>query len=143
MNRDQRVQALRAALSQRIVVLDGAMGTMIQGHNFGEDDYRGERFADHDHDLKGANDLLVLTQAEVIRQIHLDYLRAGAEIIETNTFGANPVKLSSYGLADRTEEINRAAVDLASRAAQGRAFEAWRPSRRKTGTRTRPCATQA
>lgn len=117
MNRDQRVQALRTALNQRIVVLDGAMGTMIQGHDFGEADYRGERFSDHDHDLKGANDVLVLTQAEVIRQIHLDYLRAGAEIIETNTFNANSISLADYGLVHLSREVNVEAARLAREAA--------------------------
>jgi 5-methyltetrahydrofolate--homocysteine methyltransferase len=117
MNRAQRAEALRAALQQRIVVLDGAMGTMIQRHRLGESDYRGDRFADHDHDLKGANDLLVLTQPELIRQIHLEYLRAGAEIIETNTFNANSISFEDYGLVPLSREVNREASRLAREAA--------------------------
>ena len=70
----ERAQALREALSKRIVVLDGAMGTMIQKHALGEAEYRGQRFADHSHDLKGANDILVLTQPKIIRDIHLDFV---------------------------------------------------------------------
>jgi len=117
MNRAQRAEALRAALQQRIVVLDGAMGTMIQRHRLGEKEYRGARFADHDHDLKGANDLLVLSQPDLIRQIHLDYLRAGAEIIETNTFNANSISLEDYGLVPLSREVNREAARLAREAA--------------------------
>ena len=117
MTTAERVQALRAALSERILVLDGAMGTMIQRHSLGEADYRGERFADHDHDLKGANDLLVLTQPKIIRDIHLDYLRAGADIIETNTFNANAVSLLDYGLVPLSREVNQVGARLAREAA--------------------------
>jgi len=112
-----RAQALREALSERIVVLDGAMGTMIQEHRLGEAEYRGQRFSDHDHDLKGANDILVLTQPQIIRDIHLDYLRAGAEILETNTFNANAVSLEDYGLVPLSREVNRVAALLAREAA--------------------------
>ena len=117
MNRAAKAQALRDALAERIVVLDGAMGTMIQQHKFGEAEYRGERFKDHTSDLKGANDLLVLTQPDVIRQIHLDYLRAGAEILETNTFNANSISMEDYNLVPLTREVNREAARLAREAA--------------------------
>ena len=85
MNREQRRQGLFAALEERILLLDGAMGTMIQAYGLGEDDYRGQRFADWDHDLKGNNDLLSITCPEIIRQIHDAFLDAGADIIETNS----------------------------------------------------------
>jgi len=84
MNPDQ-VKALHALMSKRILVLDGAMGTMIQRHQLTESDFRGSRFAAHPHDLRGDNDLLVLTRPDVIRGIHDDYLAAGSDIIETNT----------------------------------------------------------
>ena len=80
---------LRTLLGERILIIDGAMGTMIQTYKLGEADYRGARFADHPHDLKGNNDLLVLTQPKIIREIHAGYLAAGADIIETNTFSSN------------------------------------------------------
>ena len=83
-----RLEQLRAALESRILILDGAMGTMIQTYKLGEAEYRGERFKDHPHDLKGNNDLLVLTQPHVIREIHAQNLEAGADIIETNTFNS-------------------------------------------------------
>ena len=79
---------LTAALRERILVLDGAMGTMIQGYGLAEADYRGERFADHPSDQQGNNDLLSLTQPEIIREIHRAYLEAGADLLETNTFNA-------------------------------------------------------
>src|SRR5262245_13160782 len=96
--RAERTQQLRRALSERILVLDGAMGTLIQRHELDEDGFRGERFRDHPRDLKGANDLLVLTQPGIIRDIHAAYLDAGADIISTNTFNANGVSLAEYGL---------------------------------------------
>ena len=80
---------LQAELNKRIMILDGAMGTMIQKYKFSEEDYRGQRFATYEHSLKGNNDLLSLTQPEVIKNIHLEFLKAGADIIETNTFNAN------------------------------------------------------
>ena len=117
MTRAERTQALRAALAARIVILDGAMGTMIQRHALSEADYRGERFKDHAADLKGANDLLVLTQPAVIEKIHLDYLRAGAEIVETNTFNANAISMEDYDLVPLSRELNVEAARLARRAA--------------------------
>src|SRR5574337_660680 len=90
---------LPALLRQRIVVIDGAMGTMIQRLGLGEADFRGARFADHPKDLRGDSDLLCLTRPDVVRSIHDAYLAAGADIIETNTFGATSVAQADYGLA--------------------------------------------
>ena len=83
-------------LSRRIAILDGAMGTMVQRHQLTEADFRGQRFADHGHDLRGNNDLLVLTRPDVIGGIHRQYLEAGADIIETNTFNANAISQADY-----------------------------------------------
>jgi len=113
-----RVALLREQLSRRILVMDGAMGTMIQTHRLGEDDFRGARFADHPRPLQGANDLLVLTRPDVIREIHGAYLAAGADLVETNTFNANRVSLADYGLEEVAEEMNREAARLALEAAQ-------------------------
>ncbi|MFA6901800.1 MAG: methionine synthase [Gallionellaceae bacterium] len=103
-------------LQERILILDGAMGTMIQRYKLGEADYRGTRFADWHRDLKGNNDLLVITKPEVIREIHCEYLEAGADIIETNTFGANATTLKAYGLAEINYELNKAGAALAREA---------------------------
>jgi 5-methyltetrahydrofolate--homocysteine methyltransferase len=111
-----RAQALPAILQQRIAVLDGAMGTMIQRYKLSEADFRGERFKDHPKDLKGNNDLLQLTRPDVIREIHEQYLAAGADIIETNTFGATSVAQEDYGLAPVARELNVAAARLAREA---------------------------
>ena len=100
-------------LKERILFLDGAMGTMIQRHGLEEAGYRGERFADWPSDLKGNNDLLVLTQPDIIRDIHAQYLAAGADIIETNTFNATRVAMADYGMQELVPEINRAAAQLA------------------------------
>ena len=86
---------LRALLKERIAVIDGAMGTMIQAHGLLEPDYRGERFRNHPKDLKGANDLLVLTQPAIIEGLHRQYLEAGADILETNTFNAQAISLAA------------------------------------------------
>jgi 5-methyltetrahydrofolate--homocysteine methyltransferase len=104
-------------LRERIVVLDGAMGTMIQRYQLDEAAFRGERFADHDHDLRGANDVLVLTRPDVIREIHDAYLEAGADIISTNTFNANRMSMADYALEPIVEELNRAAATIARAAA--------------------------
>ncbi|MDP5238413.1 methionine synthase [Uliginosibacterium sp. 31-16] len=101
-----RTAELKALLAQRILVLDGGMGTMIQQYKLGEADYRGTRFADFNRDIKGNNDLLVLTRPEVIRAIHRDYLEAGADIIETCTFNATRVSQAEYGLEDVAYELN-------------------------------------
>ncbi len=104
---------LEKLLRERILILDGAMGTMIQRHKLQERDYRGERFADWGSDLKGNNDLLVLTQPDIIRGIHEEYLGAGADILETNTFGANRISLADYGMQPLAFEMNEAAARLA------------------------------
>ncbi len=109
--------AIVTQLRQRILVLDGAMGTMIQQHALSEGDFRGERFAAHPRDLRGANDVLVLTQRDLIRAIHSAYLAAGADIIETNTFNATRLGLAEYDLGDAVADINRAAAGLARQAA--------------------------
>ncbi len=100
-------------LGERILILDGAMGTMIQRHGLSEADYRGERFADWPRDLKGNNDLLTLTQPQVIGGIHQAYLDAGADILETNTFNANRISMADYGMEDLSRELNVAAARLA------------------------------
>ncbi|MEO1709011.1 MAG: homocysteine S-methyltransferase family protein [Pseudomonadota bacterium] len=108
---------LAAAAENRILILDGAMGTMIQRYKFGEADYRGARFADWGQDVAGNNDLLVLTQPDVIRDIHRDYLEAGADVIETNTFNAQLISMADYGMEALSYEINVAAAKLAREAA--------------------------
>lgn len=107
---------LEELLRQRILILDGAMGTMIQRHHLSEADYRGERFKSWHSDLKGNNDLLSLTRPEVIREIHLDYLRAGADLIETNTFNAQSVSMADYGMESLAFELNVASAKLANEA---------------------------
>jgi 5-methyltetrahydrofolate--homocysteine methyltransferase len=111
-----RAQALPQLLRQRIVVIDGAMGTMIQRYKLTEADYRGERFADHPRDLKGNNELLQFTRPDVLTEIHAAYLAAGADLIETNTFGATSVAQEDYGLAGLAREMNVAAARLAREA---------------------------
>ena len=108
---------LRALLEERILLLDGAMGTMIQRHKLTEEDYRGERFADWPGDLKGNNDLLCLTQPQIIRSIHEAYLEAGADILETNSFNATRASMADYGMEELVHEINVAAARLAREAA--------------------------
>lgn len=110
-------EAIFKLLEDRILVLDGAMGTMIQRHKLGEADYRGHRFADWPSDLKGNNDLLSLSQPEIIKQIHLDYLKAGADIIETNTFNSTRISMADYQMEDLVPEINRESARLAREAA--------------------------
>ena len=104
---------LRKELEHRILVLDGAMGTMIQRHKLTEADYRGERFAQWPSLVKGNNDLLVLTQPEIIKSIHAAYLDAGADIIETNTFNAQVISMEDYGMGELVHEINLAGAKLA------------------------------
>ena len=117
MTREQRIEALKTAAKERILILDGAMGTMIQRYKLDEAGYRGARFRDHSHDLKGNNDLLVLSQPKIISEIHNAYLEAGADIIETNTFNSQAISQADYGLADLAEELNVAAARLARDAA--------------------------
>ncbi|HFQ4941401.1 TPA: methionine synthase [Vibrio vulnificus] len=108
---------IEAQLKQRILLIDGGMGTMIQGYKLQEQDYRGERFADWHSDLKGNNDLLVLTQPQLIKEIHHAYLEAGADILETNTFNATTIAMADYDMESLSEEINFAAAKLAREAA--------------------------
>jgi 5-methyltetrahydrofolate--homocysteine methyltransferase len=108
-----RAQSLPAILSRRIVILDGAMGTMIQRFKLGEAQYRGERFKDFHRDVKGNNELLSLTRPDVIRDIHESYLAAGADLIETNTFGATAVAQADYDMAGLATEMNLASARLA------------------------------
>ncbi|WP_275937893.1 methionine synthase [Nocardioides oleivorans] len=116
-HRPDATDALTSILSERIMVLDGAMGTAIQRDRPDEAGYRGERFADHPSDLVGNNDLLSITQPQIIRTIHEEYLRAGADVIETNTFNANAVSLADYGLEDLAYELNLESARLARAAA--------------------------
>ncbi|MFT5373849.1 MAG: 5-methyltetrahydrofolate--homocysteine methyltransferase [Candidatus Latescibacterota bacterium] len=108
---------LQSLLQERILVLDGAMGSMIQTYKLQEEDFRGDLLKDHPGELRGCNDLLCLTQPHIIEEIHRSYLEAGADIIETNTFNATPFSLKDYQLQDRVAEINTAAALLARRAA--------------------------
>ncbi len=117
MTRDERIRHFRRLLNERILVLDGAMGTMIQAARLEERDYRGERFSDWHCDLKGNNDLLCLTRPDVIEAIHRKYLAAGADIIETNTFNASAPSQGDYGTQSLVGEINYEAALLARRAA--------------------------
>ncbi|MGH0036765.1 MAG: methionine synthase [Myxococcota bacterium] len=118
MKQQDDVQSrLEAILAERILVLDGAMGTMIQGFGLGESDYRGDRFADHPGELKGDNELLVLTRPDVIEDIHDQFFAAGADIIETDTFGSTSVAQADYGMEAHCAELNREAARLARRVA--------------------------
>ncbi|MBL8396300.1 MAG: homocysteine S-methyltransferase family protein, partial [Candidatus Accumulibacter sp.] len=108
-----RTAELKARLERQILVLDGAMGTMIQRHGLQEADYRGTRFAAHPHDLKGNNDLLLLTRPDLIRAIHAEYLAAGADILETNTFNSTRVSQADYHLESLVHELNHAGAQLA------------------------------
>jgi 5-methyltetrahydrofolate--homocysteine methyltransferase len=116
--RSERLALLEPLLARRILVLDGAMGTMIQGYGLGEREYRGERFRDWPRDLKGNSDLLCLTQPQVIREIHGAYLEAGADIIETNSFTSNHPSQADYGMEDLVYQLNHAAATLAREAAE-------------------------
>ncbi|HEY9099901.1 MAG TPA: methionine synthase [Thiobacillus sp.] len=112
-----RTALLHAQLAQRILILDGAMGTMIQSYKLEEADYRGTRFADFAYDVKGNNDLLSLTQPQIIKAIHADYLAAGADILETNTFNATAISMADYHMEHLVAELNLAAAKLAREAA--------------------------
>ena len=110
-------QQLQQALNERILILDGGMGTMIQNRKFSESDFRGERFKDWHCDIQGNNDLLVLTQPETIKAIHSEYLEAGADILETNTFNATTIAMADYDMEALSAEINLEAAKLARAAA--------------------------
>ncbi len=125
----ERIHHLHQALTERILLLDCAMGTMIQSYELEEADFRGERFADHPNDLNGNNDLLVLTRPDIIGQIHRDNLAAGADIVETNTFSATTIAQADYALSSVAREINVAAARIAREACD--AYEAKNPARRR------------
>src|SRR5690606_6264209 len=109
-------QRLTKALSERILILDGAMGTMIQKYQLEEADYRGEQFSDWKIDLKGNSDLLSLTRPDVIEEIHYQYLEAGADIIETNTFNAQAVSMEDYGMQGLAKALNESSATVARKA---------------------------
>jgi 5-methyltetrahydrofolate--homocysteine methyltransferase len=119
---------LESILRERIVLLDGAMGTLIQAHELAEADYRGTQFAGHSRDLRLNNDVLSVTQPHIIENIHLQYLQAGADIIETNTFNANAISMAEYGLQSHIRELNTASATVARRAVDR--FTAGNPGRR-------------
>src|SRR3984893_12799412 len=116
---------IKQLLQERILIIDGAMGTMIQRYKLAEADYRGERFKDWPTDLKGNNDLLWLTQPQIIKEIHKQYLESGADIIETNTFNAQKVSLADYHMQDLAYEINLAAAKCARQAVKESGKTAW------------------
>jgi 5-methyltetrahydrofolate--homocysteine methyltransferase len=117
LSQSSREQQLQNAAQQRILILDGAMGTMIQKHKLEEADYRGERFADWQSDIKGNNDLLSLTQPQLIYDIHCAYLAAGADIIETNTFNSTTISMADYQMESLAKEMNFESAKLARKAA--------------------------
>ena len=122
-----RARRFAEELDRRILVLDGAMGTMIQTYGLTEADYRGERFADWKVDLKGNNDLLTLTRPDIVRAIHEAYLEAGADIVETNSFNSTTISQADYGAEGLVYELNRRSAELAREACD--AVEARDPSR--------------
>jgi len=127
MERQKRIEALKQALTDRILLLDGAMGTMIQGFRLNESEYRGDRFRDWQSDLKGNNDLLSITRPHVIHDIHRQFLEAGADIIETNTFNSNAPSMSDYGMASLVGELNTSAARIAREVADTHAVKCGQP----------------
>lgn len=117
MTRQDRIAALKAAAEQRILILDGSWGAMLQTYGLTEEDFRGELFKGHNHPLKGDNDLLCLTRPDIITQLHEAYFEAGADIASTNTFNATAISQSDYALESAVADINRAAARLAREAA--------------------------
>ncbi len=126
-DRQKRITSLFDSLEQRILLLDGAMGTMIQGYELREEDYRGDRFADWGSDVRGNNDLLTLTRPQVIQEIHRQFLDAGADIIETNTFNANAPSMGDYGMESLVVELNLSAARLARECADAHAAKVGEP----------------
>ena len=114
-----REEQLRKLLQERIVIIDGAMGTMVQRYNLDEAAYRGDRYPNPTKDLKGNHDVLNVTRPEVIEEVHRQYLEAGADIIETNTFSSQSISLSDYHHEDAAYELNLAGAQVARRAADG------------------------
>src|SRR6266404_3671019 len=111
-------QQIRELLADRILIIDGAMGTMIQRHKLSEEAYRGERFAHHQVDLKNNSEIVSLVRPEIIEEIHTAYLDAGADIVTTNTFNANAISMADYRLEDLCYEMNVAAAKIARRAVE-------------------------
>ena len=122
-----RSALLEDLIQQRILLLDGAMGTMIQQHRLDESGFRGQRFANHTHDLQGNNDLLSLTRPDVIEKIHSDYFAAGSDLVETNTFSSTSIGQADYRLESAVRDINLAAVACARRAADAATKKLNRP----------------
>ena len=116
-SREERIESLKRSLEERILVLDGAMGSMIQGYGLEETDFRGTLFKDHPSELQGDNELLSLTRPDVIRQIHDQFFEAGADLIETNTFGSNAVSQSDYALEHTVRDLNLASAKIARESA--------------------------
>lgn len=115
--REERIAHLHKEVKERVLILDGAMGTMIQRFKLKEEDFRGERFKDHSNDVKGNNELISLSQPDILRDIHLQYYRAGADIAETNTFGATRIAQADYRMEDIAYEMNVASARIAREAA--------------------------
>lgn len=115
--REERIAYLREEVKKRVLILDGAMGTMIQEYKLGEEDYRGERFKDYESDVKGNNELISLVQPDILREIHLKYYRAGADFAETNTFGATRIAQADYHMEDLAYEMNVESARIAREAA--------------------------
>ncbi|ARN77930.1 5-methyltetrahydrofolate--homocysteine methyltransferase [Nonlabens spongiae] len=109
--------SITEAIKERILVLDGAMGTMLQKYNFQEEDFRGDRFKHHSSDVKGNNDLLSITQPEAIAQVHADYFAAGADIVETNTFSATTIAMADYEMEFLVDELNEESAKIAKKVA--------------------------
>jgi 5-methyltetrahydrofolate--homocysteine methyltransferase len=118
-------QEFRRIAAERILIIDGAMGTALQSYKLEEEDFRGERFADWKSPLQGANDLLCLTQPDIVREVHANYLKAGADLLETNTFNANAVSLADYDASHLARELNVAAAKLAREAVEKEGSQAW------------------
>lgn len=116
--RKDRIKLLEAIMRDRIVLLDGAMGTMLQAYKFTEEDFRGDRFVDWPRQLQGNNDVLNITQPDAVRDVHLQYFLAGSDIVETNTFASTSIAQADYGLEDYVGELNEAGARLASEAAE-------------------------
>ena len=111
--REERLKKLEETLCQRIMILDGAMGTMIQSHKLSEEDFRGKKFETHDSELKGNNDLLSITQPKLIQSIHRSFLDAGADIIETNSFNSTSISMADYKMEEFAYELNFSSAKIA------------------------------
>ena len=123
-----KIQQLKELLENRVVYLDGPMGTMIQAFKLGEEDFRGERFKDHSLDLKGNNDLLSLTRPDIIESIHRDFLEAGSDILETNTFSGTAIAQADYALESIVYELNKSSAELARKVADEVSLKEGRPT---------------